>query len=424
MSKSKLGKRKKTVEFLASTAAPPPKRQDTKDNNMVEVVAANGNSLPPAGSSLSVADQLDDFEDLKAWIAQREAAAQPPPLTEAQRRALADLKAAIATPEPEAGEKDWVSLVFRYRDAHQLTGDTVSFPESPGPGGKWLCHCILSSAMWSEPKTFPGPERGLKVIDRVGTLGSPGFARKKDAKQYAAKCCIEWLMSNSYMPSDGENVTFVKMKQPRPSAPPLHAPSRKPTVASDSSSSSSSTDNGGFLDPSHSLPNKPSDNTREDTPEVDNIDVPPPTYSLPPKPPPQAVDTDDTTNDTRSLPKQATTTTTTTTTTTPSGSIDVHDDNIPATQRVIEMCKRLGIKAPGYPLVPSSTDQNCFFSGGPDFGEDGYMVPHHIGRITNCYGRKFAREKIAEDVLVYLFKIEDERMKTAEAALADLLPPE
>lgn len=44
----------------------------------------------------------------------------------------------------------------------------------------------------SEP--FPGPDGGLFPD---GTL--PSFARKKDAKKYAAKCAVEWLGVNGYM---------------------------------------------------------------------------------------------------------------------------------------------------------------------------------------------------------------------------------
>lgn len=71
---------------------------------------------------------------------------------------------------------------------------------------------------------FPNPEAGF-IVDETGTPAAPSFGRKKDAKQYAAKCCAEWLMKAGYMPSDGVNVEFPKTKKarPQPLTPPTTA---------------------------------------------------------------------------------------------------------------------------------------------------------------------------------------------------------
>ncbi len=52
-----------------------------------------------------------DFSDIKAWIAEQEE--NPQPLTDVQRKAIAELKASLVkkTPEPELGEIDWISLL-------------------------------------------------------------------------------------------------------------------------------------------------------------------------------------------------------------------------------------------------------------------------------------------------------------------------
>ena len=54
-----------------------------------------------------------DYRDLKEWIAEQEALPQPAPLTDVQRKAIAELKASIAkkVPEPDVGGADWVSLL-------------------------------------------------------------------------------------------------------------------------------------------------------------------------------------------------------------------------------------------------------------------------------------------------------------------------
>jgi len=54
-----------------------------------------------------------DFKDVKDWIAEQERLKNRPPLTDAQKRALADLRAAIVenTPEPEISAEDWVTAL-------------------------------------------------------------------------------------------------------------------------------------------------------------------------------------------------------------------------------------------------------------------------------------------------------------------------
>ena len=75
------------------------------------------------------------------------------------------------------------------------------------------------NASFAEPLTFPNPEAGF-VTNETGALVAPGFGRKKDAKQYAAKSCIQWLMKGEYMPSDGVNVEFPRGTKPTPTPAP------------------------------------------------------------------------------------------------------------------------------------------------------------------------------------------------------------
>ena len=58
------------------------------------------------------------------------------------------------------------------------------------------------------------------------------FMKKKDAKQYAAKLAIEWLIANEHMPADGR-VSFSKSRaQPAAKIPKLDADSSPGTALS------------------------------------------------------------------------------------------------------------------------------------------------------------------------------------------------
>jgi hypothetical protein len=75
-----------------------------------------------------------------------------------------------------------------YRDAHQKSGCSVSFIDLSAPDNTWACRCQIQLSQDSKTLAFPvtyGPE-------------VQGFSRKKDAKQYAAKCCVEWYETSLF----------------------------------------------------------------------------------------------------------------------------------------------------------------------------------------------------------------------------------
>lgn len=224
-----------------------------------------------------------------------------------------------------------------YRDAHHHIGVSITFSESPSPDLHWLCTCTLttSSANFPDPAPFPGPDTGFLAA----TGAAPFFARKRDAKQYAARCCAEWLMAQGRIPPDGESVVF-----PRPTA--------TTTLASSSS-------------PSSAASPAPSPRQRKGIPG--------------------------------------------------GAAVDVRDDDVPATQRVQEMCRRLGLQAPRYELRPAAAAGGGvggpLWSGEPSFaGAAGpHLVPEGVGRVEGVYGKKFAKERIAEEVLAHLLQIEAQR---------------
>lgn len=68
---------------------------------------------------------LDDvgYKDLKEWIAMQESLPEPRPLTDVQRRAIADLRdslkiSAVFNTDLDLGDKDWISLLHREFTLH------------------------------------------------------------------------------------------------------------------------------------------------------------------------------------------------------------------------------------------------------------------------------------------------------------------
>lgn len=91
------------------------------------------------------------------------------------------------------------------------------------------------------------------------------------------------------------------------------------------------------------------------------------------------------------------------------GTVDVEDENLPATQRVQALCHSMGLNAPRYDLTPADPRVNYLFNGYPDFGDDEDDFPEDLGRVTAVAGKENARQEIAEQVLTYLRKLYRER---------------
>jgi hypothetical protein len=114
-------------------------------------------------------------------------------------------------------------------------------------------------------------------------LGDPRtiFNRKKDAKQYAAKLAIEWLVANGYMPDDG-NVSFPKVRPLQPQSASISASAsanNNPANAASSSSTPASA--------SASTPARPASSPTESFPQrvamlCTSLAISPPTYKLVP----------------------------------------------------------------------------------------------------------------------------------------------
>lgn len=91
------------------------------------------------------------------------------------------------------------------------------------------------------------------------------------------------------------------------------------------------------------------------------------------------------------------------------GTVDVEDEDLPATQRVQALCHRMGLNAPRYDLTPADPRVNYLFNGHPDFGDDEVDFPEGLGRVTRVAGKENARQEIAELVLAHLREVYRER---------------
>ncbi|KAK0722886.1 hypothetical protein B0T26DRAFT_239088 [Lasiosphaeria miniovina] len=450
-----------------------PKRQKsnrTADGSISTMAAASsGSPLPAVDKGKDTDTDMDyepvDYRDLKAWIAEQEALPQPAPLTEIQKEAIAKLRASLGGwPEPELGDTNWVGLLHRkyscsdthiyiylyhkcmrhylffffalvlgYRDAHQAGGAVVLFADEPAPQFKWVCHCTFRGTAASEPQQFPGPDGGLLAAadgSGGGALVAPSFARKKDAKQYAAKSCVEWLMAENRMPSDGLSVVFPKTKTAAVSSLPPPPPPHPPDPVSEGGALVTKDGDAIWAPAAITTATKKQKNKSAASPAAvagnngSNALMP---DSPSPPPPPLASLDDDNTNDTIAAPLSPTpgqppkkpAPTNTARSTAPT-TIDVHDPSVPTEARVVEMCRRLGMAVPRY-VVAQAEENATFFSARPNFGAaDAVVLPDGLGVVRNIYSRRAAREAAAADVLAYLLRVERERVAEAEALIAEL----
>lgn len=398
------------------SAPPPPKPNKKRKLKPLEAAAETTMATQAAQD-----DQEIDYPAIRAWLARQESNPTTP-LTSIQRRALIDLTRCIKVEEPPLGDKDYISLLGRkfffilyflflifpspafkrfrnqflrffiyfilnshnpgYRDAHQTEGSTHIFQEDVAPNNptKWICTCTFQGHRDSSRRyTFPSAQ---SVNPVTGEAGIPAFARKKDAKKYAAKCCVDWLMSERYMPSDGNNVAFppgaVGVKHFEPDS--AQVPSGR-TEKEDARGVGASV-------------NAPSSAARRTQELVAAQDVDVGGVRLDEGGAPGANRGN---NGAGNGNKKG-----------GASEIDVHDEDIPITKRVEAMCRRLGLITPRYIITPSPKDGN-YYDGYADFGADACRIPEEVGRNEFVYSKTFTKIAIAEKVLKRLFEMEAER---------------
>lgn len=175
------------------------------------------------------------YAQVKAWIAQKEAYElqhqRRAPLTPAQRNALEALR--MLSPRlPAVGHTNWVGWLNDYRQATAPTRPPDRYDEQEsgtvlagGTRGR-ICRVEVSDdggLRLRRPQrggttttttggggwVFPSPGAGLlssmgdpALVPGGGTPHIPVFSTKKKAKQYAARCAVEFLIKHRYMPAD------------------------------------------------------------------------------------------------------------------------------------------------------------------------------------------------------------------------------
>lgn len=311
-----------------------------------------------------------------------------------------------------------------YQQAHQTEGCETEYNDNhQNQVGKvgFMCFVSLRVTRDWEPILFPSEANGLLQDETTGAGFVPQFTRKKDAKRYAAKSAIEWLMYQKYMPSDCQNVTFKTKSKPAnhqngqskqtprvPAAvPSAITPQQSPTAPVKSNGLANGN---GVVSAPISIPATPSppatgeseSNNGSNGASLNPNAVSNTGNSLAPylaKPPPAAQPTRRRGTDNLL-------------------DIDVHDNSISVQQRVAEMCRRLGMNMPQIKVEPIPDTQNMF-RGWAIFPIEAGPVPEHVGRVESGLLKTPTKEMVAEQVLEFLFQLEQERIALCESFIAD-----
>ncbi|KAK3901841.1 hypothetical protein C8A05DRAFT_34472 [Staphylotrichum tortipilum] len=295
---------------------------------------ANSNHLFHTGDPAFDAPVV--LHDIKEWIEQQQL--NPTPLTALQVRAIADLRRSF---EPDLGQKDWVSMLNFLRQARGMPAPEYLDEPSTTDEGRWTCHCHYRPRFGADALVFPSAAAGYVPGPAAdGTLVAPAFARKKDAKQYAAKCCYEALTSSAtnamaVAAAEGEAAGNINV------APAATVPAKK------------------------------------------TVPTPAPTAQA----------------------KTA----------------------APDKQALLDLARKLGLPPPQIVIVPSADpatsaigsffDAHVEFGGNGGGGGGGVEVPAGVGRVTGVYGRRNARDAVAEEVYEWLVEEERRRMGELEELL-------
>ncbi|KAI1202693.1 hypothetical protein F5X97DRAFT_286952 [Nemania serpens] len=310
-----------------------------------------------ADSSTNV--PMATYDLIGTWIGQQRQA--PGPLTDRLRSALVGLEHAlqdesVSLVEPEMGETNWIGLLQEYRVAYPMNGsqEVLFIENSIDPTGRgtmrWKCQVSVAEAQGA---SFP-------PVD----VNQPTFARKKDAKKYAAKCAVEWLRKEGFMPQSGAK--FPK----------------------------------GMVTPHQQRLRQTQQQQQQPQPAQSK------------KQRPQAPSTPSS----RSQPISSPVATTDNTAATPRSPFDVSQQS--AVYQVSELCRDLGYPPPAYKM---NGDGSGFFNGSADFGDHRDLLPFDAAAaspVRGGLGLKATKEMVAENLLVPLRAEKRKRDAENEAFMA------
>ena len=118
--------------------------------------------------------------------------------------------------------------IVEYRNAHPIAALTGAAPTKAPPGLECRESILKTASILRFAYTIEIAESSEQFGGAAQT-----FTNKKDAKQYAAKKAIDWLINNNHMPSDGS----VRFPQPPPPFQGVQPKKRKSLSPSEPSTS-------------------------------------------------------------------------------------------------------------------------------------------------------------------------------------------
>lgn len=365
-----------------------------------------------ADSSTNV--PMATYDLIGTWIGQQRQA--PGPLTDRLRSALVGLEHAlqdesVSLVEPEMGETNWIGLLqgkSSHHSSSSLTHSLILILISPPslssyPHTEQAClghrkrrknpdrnHVLTHPLEYRVAYPMNGSQEVLFIENSIDPTGrgtmrwkcqvsvaeaqgasfppvdvnQPTFARKKDAKKYAAKCAVEWLRKEGFMPQSGAK--FPK----------------------------------GMVTPHQQRLRQTQQQQQQPQPAQSK------------KQRPQAPSTPSS----RSQPISSPVATTDNTAATPRSPFDVSQQS--AVYQVSELCRDLGYPPPAYKM---NGDGSGFFNGSADFGDHRDLLPFDAAAaspVRGGLGLKATKEMVAENLLVPLRAEKRKRDAENEAFMA------
>ncbi|KAL2271720.1 hypothetical protein VTJ83DRAFT_1091 [Remersonia thermophila] len=347
----------------------------------------------------SFVDEPLIYRKLMDWLKEQEASRRP--LSEVQKKAISVLLSSTPT-EPSIGDSNWVGVLNSFS---QVSGAVIDFRVGSvydvGGNPRHTCVCELKLSPWSNLLSFPRQEEEEEGSPAQGRDGGawtlPTFSRRKDAKQHAAKCAVEYLVR------DGQ-IAFTEAGVPK-------FPGGKKTKAGGSGG-------GGIINGNSINGNSINGNSiNGNSINGNSING-------------NSINGNSNNGNSNNGPQS------------PNGQADAaankYSDELHIMKRVEELCAKMGLAVPQYRVWPttsttttssSSTTTSStttsespgqqFFDARADWApRDAIKVPRGVGCVARVYGRRNARYRVAEQVLEWLVEEETRRMREVEELMA------
>ncbi|KAI8222843.1 hypothetical protein K4K54_006561 [Colletotrichum sp. SAR 10_86] len=361
-----------------------------------------------------------DWAALKSWIAQKEAFesqhGQPAPISDEEANAIAVILRPPPRAEPTLGGQNWIGALNHWL---QCRSQKATFSDEArqdprlgkAPELRWACFVSFDATN----DKLPRPGHGIDPA--TPNAKSPDFTRKQDAKQFAAKCACEWLISNGQMLPSGElpkfPAPFGPAAAPRTSLPPAPAVLHVPAPATASVPTKRA--------PSSSPPMSITDIPRVKQEPLPTRSSPSPKPNKSPAPKQKAAKAPRTT----SPPKPSSPTTAAAVKSNPSSASSSAPgtpagapiSELPLTKQVEKLASRLNLPVPRY-ILTEDPELSDFWNGRAEF-DNNPLIPEDLGSVSKIYTKRAAREKMAQGILEWMLAKQDQRERKRKAMLGE-----